>query len=158
MATQPVAFIALLQGMAASALKDTSTHPSSVESPPVSHLLIDVSSADLSPFVTLRRQHQTEESRKGVRTYKSSSTYQNHKTGVVRELSDRQILARQMQAIIRQDQERGSSTGLNRKVRWTGEASNTHDDIDTNVPKPATGNAANAQLAAGGRSKEVVIG
>ncbi|KAJ6614611.1 hypothetical protein B0H10DRAFT_2221177 [Mycena sp. CBHHK59/15] len=157
MATQPVAFIVLLQGMADSALKNTSTSASPVESPPVSHLLIDVSSADLSPFVTLRREHQTEESRKGVRTYKSSGTYTNPKTGVVKPLSDRQILACQMQAIIRQDQERGSSTGLNRTFRWTGEANNTHGDIDANTAaKPATGNTVNAQLAAGGRSKEAI--
>ncbi|KAJ6487065.1 hypothetical protein DFH09DRAFT_1457048 [Mycena vulgaris] len=148
MSTQPAAFMALLQGMADSALKNPDAPASRVESPPVSHLLIDISSDDLSPFVTLRREHQTEEARKGVRTYKSSGTYKNHKTGEVKPLSDRQILARQMQAIIRQDQERGSSTGLNRKVRWTGDA--------TSASKPKVGNAANAELAASGRSKEAI--
>lgn len=66
-------------------------------------------------------------------------------------LSDRQILARQMQSIIRQDEERGSSTGLNRTVRWTGAANtgSTRDDVSAEKHKMV--NAANAVLAATGR-------
>ncbi|KAJ7754211.1 hypothetical protein DFH07DRAFT_959908 [Mycena maculata] len=140
MSTQPVAFAALLQAMADSALKNSPNPLENIESRPVSHLLVDVSSDDLSPFVTLRREHQTEEARKGVRTYKSSETFTKPKSGAVKPLSERQILARQMQAIISQDQLRGVSSGLNRKVRWTGfgEASSTRED--TGVAKAKTGN------------------
>jgi hypothetical protein len=150
MATQPVAFFTLLQGMAdAAATKNAPAHNPTVEGPP-SSILVDVSSNDLAPLVTLRREHQTEEARTGVRTYKSSGTYTNHKTGVVKPLSDRQLLAQKMQAIIGYDQQRGSSTGLNRKVRWTEQSNGS-----TATVKPKTGNAANAELAASGRSKEV---
>ncbi|KAJ7433411.1 hypothetical protein FB451DRAFT_1419699 [Mycena latifolia] len=155
MSTQPAAFFALLQGMADSAVKNPLGPVPPVENPPVSHLLIDVSLDNLSPLVNLRREYQTEEARKGISTYKGSGTYITRK-GVEKPLTECQILARQMQAIIGQDQERGSSTGLNRKVRWTGvgEASSTRDD--TTATKPKTGNAANAELAASGRSKEAI--
>ncbi|KAJ7757929.1 hypothetical protein B0H16DRAFT_1822598 [Mycena metata] len=150
MATQPTAFVALLQGIAQSAMSDDST-PS--PSPPSSKPLVDISSDDLAPLVALRREHQTREERMGVRTYKSSGTYVNPKTGVEKPLTDRQLLAQKMQGIVKRDQERGSSTGLNRTVRWrtdTGSAS----ILAAAVPK--TGNAANAELAAGGRAKEAI--
>ncbi|KAJ7178444.1 hypothetical protein C8R43DRAFT_1117832 [Mycena crocata] len=150
LATRPAAFLALLQGMADSALKDTPENAAAISGEnPLSFL--DISSDDLSPLVALRRRNQTEESRTGVRTYKSSGTYTNHKTGEVKPLSDKQILAQWMQAIIGQDQERGSSTGLNRAVRWKGDSGNT-----LATAKPKTGNAANAELAAGGRAKEAI--
>ncbi|KAJ7752401.1 hypothetical protein B0H14DRAFT_2635778 [Mycena olivaceomarginata] len=130
MSTQPTAFVALLQGMANMA---TSTLAQSAQEepipPPSSKPLVDVSSSDLVPLVELRREHQTREERMGVRTYKSSGTYKNPKT---------------------RDQERGSSTGLNRTMRWTG---------TTGSDPPAaskTGNAANAELAAGGPAKEAM--
>jgi hypothetical protein len=86
-----------------------------------------------------------------VRTYKFSGTYTNHKTGVVKPLTDRQLLAQKMQAIIGLDQQRGSSTGLNRKVRWTDQSEGATGE----AVKPKAGNAANAELAATGCFKEV---
>ncbi|KAJ6493128.1 hypothetical protein C8R45DRAFT_1073149 [Mycena sanguinolenta] len=150
LATQPAAFVTLLQNMADAAAKN---NPPSVIEKPLLVPLADVSPDDLSPFVAVRRQHQTEEARTGVRTYKTSGTYINPKTGVEKPLTDRQLLARQMQAIIRQDQERGSSTGLNRKIRWQEADAGKADG--TVAAKSKTGNAANAELAANGRSKEV---
>ncbi|KAJ7150342.1 hypothetical protein C8R46DRAFT_1358417 [Mycena filopes] len=158
MSTQPTAFMALLQGMADSAVKNVSSSSRAPDAPPLPMppvLLIDVSSTDLTPFVEQRRRHQTEEARTGVRTYKSAGTYRNHKTGVVKPLSDRQVLAQRMQAIIRHDQQRGSSTGLNRNVRWKDQAPNTIG-FGTSTTKPKAGNAANAELAATGRSKEAI--
>jgi hypothetical protein len=118
MSTQPTAFVALLQGMANMA---TPTLAQSAQEefipPPASKPLVDVSSSDLAPLVELRREHQTCEERMGVRTYKSSGTYKNPKTGVEKPLTEHQILTQKMQAIVRRDQERGSSTGLNRTVR-----------------------------------------
>jgi hypothetical protein len=60
-------FFALLQGMVDAAAKNTPARYPTVGEPPLS-ILIDVSSNDLEPFVTLRREHQTEEARTGVRT------------------------------------------------------------------------------------------
>ncbi|KAF7335957.1 hypothetical protein MSAN_02309100 [Mycena sanguinolenta] len=153
LATQPVAFIALLQNMADAATKNNPAPPGITEKPMLVPLA-DVSPDDLTPFVAVRRQHQTEEARTGVCTYKTSGTYINPKTGVEKPLTDRQLLARQMQAIIRQDQERGTSTGLNRKVRW--QEADASKAGSTTAAKLKTGNAANAELAASGRSKEAI--
>ncbi|KAJ6595387.1 hypothetical protein B0H10DRAFT_2329151 [Mycena sp. CBHHK59/15] len=51
------------------------------------------------------------------------------------------------QLIVRKEEERGSSTGLNRTFRWTG---------SVGPPAAKSGNAANAELAAGSRAKEVI--
>ncbi|KAJ7845792.1 hypothetical protein B0H13DRAFT_2409245 [Mycena leptocephala] len=115
MATQPTAFVALL---------------------------------NLAPLVALQREHQTREERIGVRTYKGSGTHKNPKTGVEKPLTERQILAQKMQAIVQRDQERGSSTGLNRIARWTNGTGS--------APLPTTGNEANAELVAGGRVKDAM--
>ncbi|KAJ7176665.1 hypothetical protein C8R46DRAFT_889360 [Mycena filopes] len=146
MSTQPTAFVALLQGIAASA--HTNSTASDQALPPTSRPLVDVSSSDLAPLVALRREHQTREERMGVRTYKASGTYKNPKTGVEKPLTERQILAQKMQGIIRKDQERGSSSGLNRTVRWTGTGSSAEAS--------KAGNAANAELAARGRAKDAM--
>ncbi|KAJ7165277.1 hypothetical protein C8R46DRAFT_1277431 [Mycena filopes] len=146
MSTQPTAFVALLQGIAASA--HTNSTASDQTLPPISRPLVDVSSSDLAPLVALRREHQTREERMGVRTYKGSGTYKNPKTGVEKPLTDRQILAQKMQGIICKDQERGSSSGLNRTVRWTGTGSS--------VEASKAGDAANAELAARGRARDAM--
>ncbi|KAJ7436725.1 hypothetical protein B0H11DRAFT_2255972 [Mycena galericulata] len=147
MATQPSAFIELLKGIAqsTSSIQSTSAAEEPVL-PPSSKPLIDISSNDLAPLVALRREHQTREARMGVRTYKSSGTYTNHKTGVEKPLTERQLLSQKMQAIVRRDQERGTTAGANRNLRWTGAAG----------AGPATGNAANAELAAGSRAKDAM--
>ncbi|KAJ7182103.1 hypothetical protein C8R46DRAFT_1210665 [Mycena filopes] len=146
MSTQPTAFVALLQGIAASA--HTNSTASDQALPPTSRPLVDVSSSDLAPLVALCREHQTREERMGVRTYKGSGTYKNPKTGVEKPLTECQILAQKMQGIIRKDQERGSSSGLNRTVRWTGTGSSAEAS--------KAGNAANAELAARGRAKDAM--
>ncbi|KAJ6622832.1 hypothetical protein B0H10DRAFT_2214142 [Mycena sp. CBHHK59/15] len=155
MATQPAAFIALLQGIAESRPKMHSDANTVVPEvlPPSSKPLVDVSADDLAPFVALRREHQTREAKMGVRTYKSSATYKTSKTGIEKPLSDRQRLAQQMQAIVRRDQERGSSAGLNRTVRWK-----TDTKSSTVMPTitAKTGNAANTEVAAGGRAKDTL--
>ncbi|KAJ6478183.1 hypothetical protein C8R45DRAFT_1216427 [Mycena sanguinolenta] len=151
MATQPTAFVALLQGIADKANSSLAqTAQEEPIPPPASQALVDVSSSDLAPLVQLRRDHQTCEERMGVRTYKSSGTYKNPKTGVEKPLTNRQILAQKMQAIVRRDQDRGSSAGLNRTVRWTGTSSSASPAASK------TGNSANAELAASGRANEAV--
>ncbi|KAJ6617205.1 hypothetical protein B0H10DRAFT_1797924, partial [Mycena sp. CBHHK59/15] len=116
--------------------------------PPSSRPLIDVSAGDLAQLVALRSEHQTKEEKMGVRTYKASTTYTNHKTGAVKELSDRQRLAQAMQAIVKRDHQQSSSTGLNRTIRWKTDSSA--------LPAAKTGNAANTEVTAGGRAKEVI--
>ncbi|KAJ7467785.1 hypothetical protein B0H11DRAFT_2306121 [Mycena galericulata] len=153
LATQPVAFVALLQGIAESATK-SNANPALEQAtlPPSSKPLFDVSCDDLAPLVSLRREHQTREERMGVRTYKASGTYRNPKTGVEKPPTEWQILAQKMQAIIRRDQERGSSQGLTQAVRWRTDSG----AAVAPVPIPKTGNAANAELAASWHAKDAM--
>ncbi|KAJ7148708.1 hypothetical protein C8R43DRAFT_1236758 [Mycena crocata] len=147
MATQPAAFISLLQGMAECSTRTSTMTPT--ENPSSSRPLVDVSADDLAPLVQLRREHQTRDKKMGVRTYKASGTYTNHKTGVTKQLSDRQILAQRMNGLIKRDNEQGSSTGLNRSIRWKTNP--------TALPVQAkTGNAANTEVTAVGRANETV--
>jgi hypothetical protein len=146
MATQPAAFISLLQGMVNASMANSNN---TTDNPPSSRPLIDVSAGDLEPLVALRREHQTKEEKMGVRTYKASGTYTNHKTGVVKELTDRQRLAQAMGSIVKRDHQQASSTGLNRSVRWKTDS--------TALPAAKTGNAANAEVTAAGRAKEVSL-
>ncbi|KAK7013894.1 hypothetical protein R3P38DRAFT_3322441 [Favolaschia claudopus] len=133
MNTRPTAFIALLEGIANKALAHEA------QPPPPSKALLDISSSDLSPLVQLRRDHQTREERMGVRTYTGSDTYKNHKTGEEKPLTERQLLAQRMHSIIRRDQERSSSTGLNRTVRWTGATNKTGNAANGGACSKRTG-------------------
>ncbi|KAF7345674.1 hypothetical protein MVEN_01587100 [Mycena venus] len=144
MATQPAAFISLLQGMVAASMG------SATENLPSSQPLVDVSSSDLEPLVALRREHQTKEERMGVRTYRASGTYTTPKTRITKELTPRQRLAQAMGAIVKREHQQGSSTGLNRQVRWK------NDSTALATPPAKTGNAANAEVTAAGRAKETI--
>ncbi len=88
---------------------------------------------------------------KGVRTYKPPTAQkQCPKTkpdDTPKEISKEQQLAQRINSIIHRAQDRGSSTGLNWKMHWTGEPSN--------VPAVSGGNTANAEVAAKGRASEV---
>lgn len=126
-------------------------------SPPLS----DISFSDLSPLVSLRRDHQTRQARIGIRTW-DSSTVESSGKAAAKELSDRQKLSRRMQSIVRIDQERGSSTGLNCATRWIENNSKPTTSPAfkaLNLPQEAvpdaSGNSANAALAARGRAQEV---
>ncbi|KAJ6632070.1 hypothetical protein B0H10DRAFT_2206481 [Mycena sp. CBHHK59/15] len=83
MATQPAAFISLLQGIVVLSSSEPGHLSEPIDdgtlSPPSSKPLVDVSADDLSQFVALRREHQTREAQMGVRTYKSSTMFTNHK-------------------------------------------------------------------------------
>src|ERR1700761_3919270 len=83
LATQPTAFIAHLQGLVDAA-------QAAAETTQISCTVVDVSPSDLSPLSVVRRENQTREAQMGVRTYKSSSTYTNPKTGEVKPITDRQ--------------------------------------------------------------------
>ncbi|KAJ7687303.1 hypothetical protein B0H17DRAFT_1180926 [Mycena rosella] len=153
MATQPSAFCALLQGIAANstaaqASSSVNTTSSPTVNPPSSHPLCDFSGHDLAQLVALRREHQTREEKTGVRTYRASTTYTNHKTGIVKVLTDRQWLAQAMHAIVKRDYQQGSSAGLNRSTRWKTDSST--------LPVVKTGNAANAVVTAAGRANETI--
>ncbi|PBK63611.1 hypothetical protein ARMSODRAFT_894015 [Armillaria solidipes] len=119
------------------------------EGPPCS--VIEVTPSELEPLISIRQSHQTVQAMKGVRTYKPPMAQQQRpKTkpdDTPKEISKEQELAQRINSIIHRAQDWGSSTGLNRKMRWTGESSN--------APAANSGNTANAEVAAKGRASEV---
>lgn len=103
---------------------------------------------DLSPLVRERQRHQTNRAAKSVRTSSSGTPDLDDSTSDAQNEANKprsRILEemRRMNLIQREFGEKSESTGLDRKVRWTGTAGGT------------TGNAANAALAAGARAMNV---
>ncbi|KAJ7206868.1 hypothetical protein GGX14DRAFT_567957 [Mycena pura] len=128
-----------------------------IPSTPSAHL--DITSSDLAPLVQLREHHQTEHSRTGVRNYKPNKLGSSQPNvddskdaaGPLRlaeqgekspEPSDKQLIARRIQTVIRNAEARKVMTGLNHKAR-TQQGENAA--LGENTP---SGNAANAAASA----------
>lgn len=115
--------------------------------PPYSTTLDISPGTDISQLVALRSKNQSQESAKSVRTsWKTSPTEEQahlHANVLPKPPSERQLLARKIHEIIRLEAEQGSSTGLNRQVRWKKAAGSTND-----AKASLAGNSANAQMAA----------
>ncbi len=140
---RPGAVMSVIKKMATDA--DANEEPAGVDS----GSLFDVTSADFEPLSSIYRKHQTEQARKGIRTYKPSTSMKPSKNrkdqeAGPREVTDRERLMHKISSIKVRASERGSSTGLNRTVRWK-------EQSDT----PANGNSANAVLAAKGRASDM---
>ncbi|KAH9841944.1 uncharacterized protein C8Q71DRAFT_885445 [Rhodofomes roseus] len=114
------------------------------------------SAFDCSQLIEIRRSHETERAKKGVRTRttrardldaeKPQDGQPQSDSADVKDVTPRRIIIREMAAIIREQQDNvGTTTGLNRAVRIQNQP----------ATKPA-GNAANADLAAGQRAAAVV--
>lgn len=107
---------------------------------------------DTSQLVALRQAHETERAKKGVRTTRGirqqtlkTETAEDSSNGQQPELKEaaRRAIMREMAAILREQQDSiGTTTGLNRTVRITAKA---------------TGNSANAELAAGQKAAAVCL-
>lgn len=109
---------------------------------------------DTTQLVTLRRAHETERAKKGVRTSRgtrqqaSMETEEDSESSANQQLKEtsRRAIMREMAAILRGQQDNiGSTTGLNRTARIQAQASKT------------TGNSANAELAAGQKAAAVCL-
>jgi hypothetical protein len=121
---------------------------------------LTTTSDNLSFLVEIRRCHQTKEAEKGVRrngtsasAQSSNSAHPHHVSGGP--VSEHQLLARKIHDIVKAvdgAEEVGTSTGLNRQVRWTktvtpGLYSPSFNRLDE--PKDGkSGNSANAMEAA----------
>ncbi|KAJ7200399.1 hypothetical protein GGX14DRAFT_572153 [Mycena pura] len=145
LSTRQHAFVSYIQGILADAEGINAAHPA------VSRPVIDISQSDLSPLVNLRRQHQTVEAEQGVKTYRPSETYTNHKTRVEKPITVRQQLANQLNALRKGDEEQGITVGKGRNLRF--KANNT--TITTPLQKKA-GNAVNAEATAATRASATV--
>jgi len=105
---------------------------------------------DFSTLVELRRLHQTRYAAEGVRTRDAVGSNRP-------EESVRCRLIRELNTLLRQEGNRATGTGQDRKLRW--HAPNQEGPVSTpaeNTPTPAsTGNSANAAVAAQSRTKKV---
>jgi hypothetical protein len=86
---------------------------------------IDLNALDLDTLVEWRLQHQTQHAALGVRTKVGGATEETN------ELSMRRQLIRQFHEVLKQEQNRGECTGVNRDIHWC-------------APALANGNSANA--------------
>jgi hypothetical protein len=99
----------------------------------------------------MREAHETERARKSVRT----QMHQHDK--VVEDLDSndkvpiRRQIIREMNAILREQQDQGGGTGLERKNRWAP-GGRSREEAAT-----LAGNSANAELAAGQRATTVPL-
>jgi hypothetical protein len=105
--------------------------------------VFDINSSDLSALsfdklMNLRRQHQTRQAATSIRTKTTSGSHQVQKQAP----TERQLLLRRLNEVIKEQQEKGTGTGAERGLRWRADA-------------PAAGNAANAAEAAETRHKKV---
>ncbi|KAJ7764021.1 hypothetical protein DFH07DRAFT_770672 [Mycena maculata] len=113
--------------------------------PPV---ISDITASELQPLVVLREMHQTEHAYKGVRSYKPGLVHDSQSVqdsnGIAskkKQPSEKQLIARRIQSVIRNANARKATTGLNRKARTE------QPELEDTATK-STGNAANAAAAA----------
>lgn len=119
------------------------------------HLLAQPLDVDLSPLVSTLRAHETPRARQAVRTSSHSSADSSHDPGKSKESAHRALI-REINQTLRLEQERGVGTGLARDARWR---SHVTEGVRATEQSPgvelATGNTANAALAAGKRASTV---
>ncbi|OJT13577.1 hypothetical protein TRAPUB_9876 [Trametes pubescens] len=110
--------------------------------------------ADLSTLVAVRQRHETDRARKGIRTRMDDRDHdrpEGDDSAGNRTESARQALIRNIQQVMREEQDRAVGTGIERDARWR-----THVTAASKVGESIeTGNAANAALAAGARAATV---
>jgi len=99
---------------------------------------------DLSQLVELRAKNQSREAAESVRVSWKTTPEDDRKDEPEKKApSERQLLAKKINDAIKLNAEQGSSTGLNRQVRWGKNAAGS-----AAADGSATGNSANAQAAA----------
>jgi hypothetical protein len=111
---------------------------------------------DFSELVTIRRAHETKYAAAGVRTqmhqHDAAQAAEASNTTETSRASLRHKIIRQMNAVLREQQEQGVGTGLERQARWKSSAPGGRSGEEASA---LSGNAANAELAAGQRATTV---
>ena len=132
--------------------------------PPVNSTAEEVRTFDLAPFfhsdldlstlVSIRRAHETKRAKKSVRTNTrdGSADEANTKTQGAKEPSLRHKILREMNQVLREEQDQRKTTGVNQAATWKNSAPGGQALDDSAA---LTGNSANAELAAGQRSLTV---
>jgi len=136
--------VAAVQGLlAASHGTATDENTNTVSAAPMSSTLDVGPGNDLSQLVELRAKNQSREAAESVRVSWKTTPEDQAAEPEKKAPSERQLLAKKINDAIKLNAEQGSSTGLNRQVRWGKNAAGSAAG-DGSV----TGNSANAQAAA----------
>ena len=111
----------------------------------------DINALDLDTLVEWRLQHQSRHAALGVRTKVGGSTEETN------ELSMRRQLIRRFHEVLRQEQNRGECTGINRDIHWRAPAPGGRDGwiAGAGAPALANGNSANAAQSASAAASKV---
>jgi hypothetical protein len=109
------------------------------------------SAVDLTELVRLRFLHQTKQAATGVRIGSNTNETAFEKKKL---LTDRQKILREFNQILKQQEDRGVGTGLDRKVRWQNGTTQPDAAASAKV-KTINGNSANAELAAKATASKV---
>ncbi len=99
---------------------------------------------DLGFLVTEREKHQTRQAERGTRTGVTQAVSSEEPTNH----SVRHALLKGIQAVLREKQDRGTSTGKNREARW-------HEG-GTSVSSKTAGNSANAAVVSASAAKDAL--
>lgn len=111
-------------------LRDQGSRPLGMGSTKFEHL-------DFNLLVQMRREHETEQAKKGVRT----SNYRGQTAANNKAVSERRQLIRKFHEVLKEEQEdHAVGTGYGRKARWTASAKGGQTGTEDQV----SGNTANA--------------
>ena len=124
--------------------------PLNIEQPETK--LFTTSTIDISELVHLRFLHQTKQAETGVRKVGSGESTANRQAE--KPLSERQQIIRKFAEIIKQQDDRGVGTGLERSARWISKGSEKGTKQSKAVEK-TSGNSANAAAVADATASSV---
>lgn len=139
-------------------LADSLPAPNSdLDRPTLPYLDLNLSGVDITSLVDLRRAHQTKQAASGIRTTTKVSLA---KSTAQSALSERQAVLRGFRDAIKQREEVGAGTGVERSARWRQPTPGGRDgEVDGEVAAPAAaGNSANAVVSATAAAKRVSFG
>lgn len=150
---EQISHILLQCGQAAAA----SLAPVNSDEPENPFNLTDPSTIDLSVLTSLRFAHQTKQAETGVRTSKKKNLPDSNSS--TNGSTNRQTILQGFSEIIREQGERGGSTGADRLRRWTernpAPGGRTSEIDGVVVPELAAGNSASAAAVADANAKKV---
>jgi hypothetical protein len=121
---------------------------------------MDSSEIDLTALVRLRYLHQTKQAETGIRTKGDACNEVGNATLTEmgrKALTERQQVLREFAQIIKQQEDKGVGTGLERKFRWLSKEQNSVVEVDSesNMQADLSGNSANAAAAAKATASKV---
>lgn len=127
--------------------------PLNIDQPETNIFMSTTSTIDVSQLVHLRFLHQTKQAETGVRKVGSGESTANRKTE--KPLSERQQIIRKFAEILKQQDDRGVGTGLERSARWILKGSAKSISKQGEAVEKTSGNSANAAAVADATASSV---